>query len=378
MNDLPFKRLAILSNQAFSLVNFRGELIQALVQKGIQVYALAPDFDDDLTGRITELGAIPIQYSLHRTGMNPFRDVLDFTGLIRQLRSLKVDAVFSYSIKPVIYGGLASKLVGIPIRYSMIEGAGYIYSDQKEGSYQRRLLRKLVTFLYKGALHFSRNVYVLNEEDYNLLLNEGVADKNQLVLIHGIGVNLKHFTPLPIPSQPITFMMIARLLKEKGVHDFVEAARIIKRKYPQAHFICVGGLEESPDAVKQEEMEEWIRAGLIEWSGHHVSDVRRWIERSSVFVLPSYYREGVPRSIQEAMACGRPIITTDWVGCRDTVDEGVNGFLVPIRQPEALAQVMEKFIQQPELLKKMGDESRRLSEARYDVEKINALLISTL
>jgi glycosyltransferase involved in cell wall biosynthesis len=172
-------------------------------------------------------------------------------------------------------------------------------------------------------------------------------------------------------------LFAGRLLREKGVLEFVEAARRIKAKYPETRFIVLGGLDTNPGAIPRKKVEGWVKEGLIEWPGH-VADVRPYLAQASVFVLPSYYREGVPRSIQEAMAMARPIITTDAPGCRETVIQGVNGFLVPVRDVDALVSAMERFINEPELIERMGKESRRIAEERFDVHKINRVLLEAM
>ncbi|MNQ79671.1 N,N'-diacetylbacillosaminyl-diphospho-undecaprenol alpha-1,3-N-acetylgalactosaminyltransferase [compost metagenome] len=170
---------------------------------------------------------------------------------------------------------------------------------------------------------------------------------------------------------------MARLLKEKGIYDFVEAARIVRARNKLARFIVVGGIDESPVAISYRDVKRWVDEGLIEWPGH-VTDVKHWVAKSSVFVLPSYYREGLPRSTQEAMSLGKPVITTDWVGCRETVLDGVNGFLVPVKDPGRLAAAMLKFVEFPALIDRMGEASRFLAEQRYDVNVINNTVLSAL
>jgi glycosyltransferase involved in cell wall biosynthesis len=167
------------------------------------------------------------------------------------------------------------------------------------------------------------------------------------------------------------------MLKEKGIFDFVEAARLVRESYAGARFLIVGGTDQNPESIKESQLHAWVAEGILAWTGH-VNDVRPWLAKSSVFVLPSYYREGLPRGNQEAMAMGRPIITTDWVGCRETVKDGVNGFLVPIREPKAVAQAMIRFIEAPELIEKMGLEGRRMAEERFDVHTINKQIMEVL
>lgn len=370
------RRLAIISNQAFSLVNFRGYLIRELVAAGVEVYALAPDYDDRFRGEVRSLGAVPVDFSLARTGMNPLRDGLDLLRLTNLLRRIRPDATLGYFIKPVIYGTIAAWLAGVPRRYALIEGLGYVFTESgAKESWRRVVLCWIVSALYRAALKRAERVFFLNDDDISEFVEKGIVDQDKTVKLGGIGVDLDEWRPLPPSMQPLTFLLAARLLREKGIVEYAEAARRVKRRYPNIRFVLLGGLDPNPGGLTQSEVEEWVREGLLEWPGH--VDVRPWLAQTSVYVLPSY-REGVPRSTQEAMAMGRPVITTDAPGCRETVEHGRNGFLVPVRDPRALAEAMLRFIEQPELIESMGRESRRMAEERFDVYKVNAVMLQAM
>ncbi len=372
------RKVAVISSQAFALTNFRGALIQAMSDEGLLVYALAPDFDDEIRSKIRALGAIPIDYSLSRTGLNPVRDLLDFASLVLTLKRLSPDVCFASFIKPVIYGSIAAWIARVPLRYSMIEGLGYTFMDSSEqGDIFRSILRKTVSHLYGLALKLNRRVIFLNREDTDLFLAGNLVIPEQVARIDGIGLDLDHFSPARPVVSPVTFILVARMIKEKGVYDYVEAARKVREHCPQAQFILVGGTDPNPSSVKESELREWVREGLIEWA-QAVNDVRPSLARASVFVLPSYYREGLPRSSQEAMAMGRPVITTDWVGCRDTVEHGLNGFLVPVRDPDELTKAMMRFISEPELIESMGKEGRKIAQERFDVHSINRQILEIM
>jgi len=368
-------KIAIIGNQAFSLWNFRGPLIRALVERGHEVWALTPDYDPETWKAIEALGAKPINYRLSRTGLNPIRDLWDFLRLFLLLRKLRPDMTLAYAIKPVIYGTLAAWLSRVPRRYAMIEGLGYAFtvSGQKE-PVKRHFLRWVAKTLYRLALPKATLVFFLNPDDLKEFVEGGLVPKEKAFLLGPIGVDLERFSPAPPVKDPVTFLLAARLLREKGIVEFVEAAKRVKEKHPNTRFVLLGGLDTNPGAIRKEEVERWVKEGIVEWLGY-VSDVRPWLSQASVFVLPSYYREGVPRSIQEAMAMARPVITTDAPGCRETVIPGVNGFLVPPRNVEALAFAMERFVLEPELIERMGRESRRIAEERFDVHKINQVLL---
>lgn len=370
------RRLAIISNQAFSLVNFRGYLIRELVAAGIEVHALAPDYDDRFRAAVRALGAVPMDFSLVRTGMNPLRDGLDLLRLTNLLRRIRPDATLGYFIKPVIYGTIAAWLAGVPRRYALIEGLGYVFTESgAKESWRRVVLCWIVSALYRAALKRAERVFFLNDDDISEFVEKGIVDQDKTVKLGGIGVDLDEWRPLPPSMQPLTFLLAARLLREKGIVEYAEAARRVKRRYPNIRFVLLGGLDPNPGGLTQSEVEEWVREGLLEWPGH--VDVKPWLAQTSVYVLPSY-REGVPRSTQEAMAMGRPVITTDAPGCRETVEHGRNGFLVPVRDPRALAEAMLRFIEQPELIESMGRESRRMAEERFDVYKVNAVMLQAM
>jgi glycosyltransferase involved in cell wall biosynthesis len=370
--------MAVIANGAFSIANFRGPLIRALVARGVRVYALAPDYDAVSRAAVAALGAEPIEFSLERAGMRPLRDGLDMLRLSRRLRRLRPDATFAYFIKPVIYGSLAARLAGIPYRFSLVAGLGYVFTpDGTPCTMKRRALRRIVSFLYQMAFAACNRVFFQNDEDVAHFVDQGLLPPEKAMRVNGSGVDLQYLSPAPPVTMPVTFLLMARLLREKGIGDYASAARLIKAHHPEARFLLLGDLDPNPGGFSRAEVDAWVREGLLEWPGQ-VADVRPWIARASVYVLPSYYREGVPRSTQEAMAMGRPVITTNNVGCRETVEEGVNGFLVPVRDPQALAAAMQRFIDQPDLIAAMGNESRRLAEERFDVDQINAVMLQTM
>jgi len=368
-------RVGIIGNQAFSLLNFRGPLIADMVAEGCEVLALAPDYDETTSAKVRALGAEPVNFSLSRTGMNPARDATDMLRLAFLLWRLNLDITFGYAIKPVIYGTLAASLARVPRRFALIPGLGYAFTPSNASEpLKRQLLRNMVLFLYRIALRRADKVFFQNDDDRALFVDEGAVRPERSIRVNGTGVDLDRWQTAPPITKPVTFLLVARLLREKGIVEFVEAARQVKIKHSDVRFILLGGLDSNPGALSHAEVETWVAEGILEWLGH-VPDVRPWLSQASVYVLPSYYREGVPRSTQEAMAMGRPVITTDTPGCRDTVINGESGFLVTLRDVEALAGAMERFIQQPELIERMGQAGRRIAEERFDVRKINQVIM---
>jgi glycosyltransferase involved in cell wall biosynthesis len=309
--------------------------------------------------------------------MNPLRDAVDVFRLSRLIKRFAPDVALNCYIKPVIYGSIAAWFAGVPKRFSMIEGMGYVFLDDPESlTWRRRALRWAVSRLYKVALGLNHKAFFLNQDDIAQFVDGGIVVERRVVRLDGIGLDLNHYTPVPSVMRPVTFLLIARMLREKGVYDFVEAARQVRARYVQVRFLLVGGTDTNPGSLTEAELRSWVSEGLVEWLGQ-VKDVRPWFAQASVFVLPSY-REGMPRCSLEAMAMGRPVITTDSIGCRETVQDGVNGFFVPVRDPAALAQAMMRFVESPDLIVKMGQEGRRIAEERFDVHAINRQIMEVI
>lgn len=374
---MPPTRLALITSQAFSVGNFRGPLIRDLVHAGVEVYALAPDYDPAQRAVVRALGAVPVDFSLSRTGMNPLRDGLDMLRLAMTLRRLRVDVSFGYFIKPVIYGTLAAWLARIPHRFALIAGLGFVFTPSGPRlSRKRRLLRKGVEGLYRLALGRVERVIFQNDDDLAEFVEGGLISRGQAVCVRGTGVDLAEWPWVRPVVEPVTFLLAARLLREKGIVEYAAAARRVKARHPQARFVLLGGLDPNPGGLSRAEVQAWVVEGLLEWPGH--VEVKPWLAQASVYVLPSYYREGLPRSTQEALAMGRPVITTDAPGCRETVVDGENGYLVPVRDVDALAERMIRFIEQPGLIDSMGRRSRQLAEERFDVRRINAQILEIL
>lgn len=368
-------RIAIIGNQGFSMLNFRGALIEELASRGHVVYALVPKLDHKTSVAIHRFGAEPVEIQLDRTGTNPIADFATVLYLRRVFAELKPDIVLGYAAKPSIYGTLAAWLARVPSRFAMIEGLGYIFIGQAGEGLAKKALRKLVVELFRVALRRADKVFFLNPDDISDFTALGIVEPHQPINIGGIGVDLNIWKPAAPVLNPITFIFIGRLLRDKGVLDFVRAARQVKYAHPATRFLLVGGIDENPESISRTDVESWVSEGLVEWPGH--VPVQNWLAQSSVFVLPSY-REGVPRSTQEAMAMCRPVITTDVPGCRETVIHGENGFLVPPRDPQALAAAMQKFIDSPHRIVEMGTRSRELAEQKYDVRKVNSVMIEAM
>jgi glycosyltransferase involved in cell wall biosynthesis len=378
MMSVTGRTLVLISNQAFSLVNFRGELISALVERGARVIALAPDHDDYSRSELTKIGAETLDYPLDRAGLNMLADWRSARALYGHLREIKPDFVLSYFIKPVIYGSIAARIAGVPRIFALVAGLGVVFtSADLAPGFRQRLLQYVGKLLYRIAFACCRNVFFQNDEDIADMIRHRILPEHKAVRLAGTGINLEKFSPAPPVLQPVTFLLMARLLRQKGIVEYASAAREVSRRGFDARFILLGGIDPNPDGLTESEVKAWVDEGILEWPGQ-VYDVQPYILEASVYVLPSYYREGVPRSTQEAMAMAKPIITTDNVGCRDTIIDGLTGIMVPVKDVQALAAAMENFITSPDLIVKMGAESRKLAERRFDVRSINDSIISVL
>ena len=343
----------------------------------MQVWVLAPDYTSEIRQQIRLLGAIPVDYALDRTGTNPFKDIYSLCHLTRLMKRISPDLVFSYGVKPIVYGNLATWLLRTPRRIAYISGLGYSFATEGNTSFGHRLLHRMVRTLYRFALQRASVVCFQNSDDLKEMVQLGIVHPQKAILVGPTGVDLSEWLPAPPVLNPVTFTLAARLIREKGIVEFAQAAQHIKQSHPNTRFLLLGGTDTNPGALCEREVRQWADTGILEWHGH-VPDVRPYFAQTSVYVLPSYYREGVPRSTQEAMAMARPAITTDAPGCRETVIDGVNGFLVPPRDVDALVRAMERFIQQPELILTMGQASRKLAEERFDVHKINQRILEVM
>lgn len=360
--------IVVAGGLAESLINFRGPLLRALVARGWRVIAAAPD--DGQTGQA--LAAMGVEFApvaIARAGMNPVADLRTLFEFWRLFRRVRPQVCLFYTIKPVIWGSLAAACAGVPRRLSMITGLGYAFTAGRAG-----VLLRLVQGLYRTALARNQLAIFQNPDDLNLFVERGlVRGPEQCRRVHGSGVDLQQFAPAPLPAAPV-FLLVGRLLADKGVREFAAAAAELKRDFPQARFQLVGWIDSNPSAIAQHELDAWVAAGTIEYLGR-LSDVRPALQQCSVYVLPSY-REGTPRSVLEAMAVGRPVVTTDAPGCRETVRDGVNGFLVPVADAAALAAAMRRLLEDPALRERMAEAGLAMARDLYDVHKVNAAIIA--
>lgn len=366
-------KIIVLGSHAESLILFRKEMLQTLACNNT-VIACVPDANANLVAALNNIGVKYQNVALARTGLNPIADFVTLVTLYKLFKHLQPDIVFSYTSKPVIFGSIAAKMAGVRRIYSMITGLGsyFIYND-----FRSCLVRTIMLPLYKIALHFNTKVFFQNQDDCAEFARRNIfGDLVRTVMINGSGVNIDYFNAMPVPAGPISFILIARLIRDKGIYEYLAAAKIIKQQYPQAQFTLVGWFDNKRAALNLDLLQPYIADNIITFLGK-LDDVRPALANASVFVLPSY-REGTPKSVLEAMATGRAIITTDVPGCRETVQEGVNGFLVEARDSLALAVAMERFIVQPKLIVSMGNSSRAIAVAKFNVHLVNQTILNAM
>lgn len=365
-------RFLMIASYAESLIAFRGPLMEALQDSGLEMHVAAPGLLEGNPVRVAleARGVVVHHFPLDRTGKNPLADFRTLFALYRLMCSIRPDCMLSYTIKPVIYGILAGWLAGVPRRFALITGLGYTFRDE-EG---RNSLRAVVLRLYTLALRQAHITFFQNPDDEALFRRSGIlARHKRSCIVNGSGVDIASFQVTPLPDDGPRFLLVARLLGDKGVREYAEAARRIRARRSGARFGLVGWIDTSPDAIAQHELDAWVADGTVDFLGR-LSDVRPAIADCNVFVLPSY-GEGTPRAVLEAMAMGRPIITTDAPGCRETVVDGDNGLLVPVKSAGELEHAMMRLIEDWQQVERMGQRSRQIAEHKYDVHKINAVML---
>ncbi|ADQ14044.1 glycosyltransferase family 4 protein [Halanaerobium hydrogeniformans] len=333
-------KLVIISNISTSLINFRGDLIKKWIDLDYEVYTFAPKYKADHQEILEGWGAKTVEYKLNRSGLNPFKGISSIIDLKNKLKNIEPDYIFAYTIKPVIFTSLISKSFNLKGMYSLMPGLGYTFNS---GGIKNKIVNKIAVFLYKLSLKNNDKVFFQNPDDQNLFIDLNLIDKEKTVVVNGSGVDIEEFYNSDPQTGKISFLIMARLLKSKGIKQYIEAASIINKEYPEAEFNILGSPGSGPDAVSLDYVKKADQDNIINYLGR-VEDVKPFIAQNSVYVLPSYYREGTPRSILEAMSMGKPIITTDNPGCRETVVDGQNGFLIPVKDHKIWAEKMRYFI----------------------------------
>lgn len=368
------KNVLIVASLANSLPHFRGDFIAELVKQGYTVFTAAPDVSKEVSDRLSNLGATPISFDLDRTGLNPINDFKSILQIRKIILDHTIDLVFPYTIKPVVYGSIAANMARISV-ISLITGLGFTFSG---ASKKAKLLQKITKRLYRYSLRKNKLVIFQNEDDRQLFLDNGILSKKQNTdIVNGSGVNLERypFRMARVDTQNVKFVIVARLIKEKGIQLFMDAAIELKKTYPLAEFHIIGGMADPPSGVNMETVKQLHDSNIIIFHGLK-DNVPEFLKDMHVFVLPTFYREGVPRSILEALSVGMPVITTNTPGCKETIIPEKNGFLIPPKNLAPLTDACRYFIENPSAIENMGKESRNLAETKFDVNLINRSLVS--
>lgn len=365
-------KVAVLSSFTTSLFWFRIDMMKSFLEEGYEVVAAGEAPEEQWAEKFQEMGiryrSIPVQ----RNGMNPLHDLKTLAALRKLLKEEKPDKIFAYQAKTVIYGGIAARDCGIDEFYPMIAGVGSVFLG---GGLKRKLVRSILVTEYRMGMKKAAKVFFQNRDDLKVFTDNRIIPEEKVVMLNGSGVNIEKFSPTPLPED-VSFLCISRLIRDKGVCEYLEAAREIHKRHPNVRCVLVGPYDTNISAIGPEDLKPYIEDGSIEYVGEQ-KDVYPYLRSCTAYVLPSYH-EGTPKTVLEAMACGRPTITTDAPGCRETVTDGVNGYLVAVKDAAAVVEAMEKIIADPEKTAQMAINARQIAEEKYDVNKVNKRIKQTM
>lgn len=356
-------RFILVSPKNRTAYNFRGDLIKRIISCGYEVIVTGPNRVD--VEKIEALGAHFVEIPMNKNGVNPKEDLKYQKALYELFKKEKPDVVLGYTSKPVIYGSIAAKKAGVPHKVAMITGLGYAFTAQTK---KAKAIRAVMSVLYKKALNCADTVIFQNPDDREQFVSSGLVKSEKCRVVNGSGVNTNRFSVADYPDK-ITFFMLSRVMYSKGIREYLRACELVKEKHPEVRFMLLGACENIQDSLSKEDLAPYVEKGIIEHFGE-TDRVEDYYKQCSVYVLPSY-REGTPRTVLEAMSMGRAIITTDAPGCRETVIDGKTGFLVPVKNAEAVAEKMTEFIENPELIKTLGAASAKYAREKFSVDKVN-------
>ena len=369
-------RILIVSSKDISLLRFRGKLIELLIENNYEVLVAAPSYESDVREKLSNIGAQTHEVSMSRVGLSLFEDWQTYKELKQLMSSENVDLVFPYTIKPVMYSSLAARKMSVKT-VGLVNGLGYVFSGS---TLKQRLLQKVIVPAYRYCVAMNHAMVFQNSDDQDYFRSSSILSKScSTHLVAGSGVNLKEFKwREPRGSDQLRFAFVGRLLVEKGIYMFLEAAQELKKKWPEAEFHVFGEPQnDSPNSIKLPEIELLAEQGVVTYHGR-CSDIAKKLGEMDVIVCPSWYREGVPRALLEALSVGLALIVADTPGCRDTVRDGENGFLVPPKNLKMLTRMMECMLDNPQRVHDMSFRSRGIAEDKYDVKKVNAQLLSVI
>jgi glycosyltransferase involved in cell wall biosynthesis len=371
---LSTKKIILISSYAPSLINFRASLIRDIQKNGFKVYGFGPDADEKTRERLEAIDVEYLDFPLSRNTLNPLADIKSIIFLRKKIKEIQPNFIIPYTIKPVLYGNIA--IIGLSVKsISLITGLGFYALPAN--NFKDRIAKSIITCLYKLGINKNVTLAFQNTDDIQFFKEKKILRSDiGYCITPGSGIDVHKFKFSRPVINPIIFLFIGRLLNSKGIGLFIKSAEVLKSKYSGVEFHVIGMPDPlSKDSVSEELLKNYHDNNLINYIGE-VDDVKPYLEKASVFVLPSYYREGVPRTILEALAKGKPVITTDHVGCRETVENGVNGFLIPPNSLESLIEAEKKFLDNPHLIEAFGKSSRLLAEQKFDVRIVNEILLN--
>lgn len=344
-------------------------MMKSFLASGAKVYAVGNEPEDNWKSKFENEGIGYLSIPVSRNGLNVLGDVCTFQSIRRIISEIKPEKVFTYQAKTIVYGVLAAHSIDKKIEcFPLVAGLGSIFRGH---GIKNGLIKTILGLQYKLAFKFSKKVIFQNIDDRNELIAHKLLKQDKTCIVNGSGVNLDKFISVPLPSSP-AILYVGRLVKDKGIGEYLNLAQRIKISGMNVRCLLVGPFDSNPSALKPEELQPYIDNGIVEYFGEQ-SDVRPYLAQCTVYVLPSYH-EGTPKSVLEAMATGRPIVTTNAPGCRETVTDSVNGFLVPIKDTDALFNTVIKILDNKNLAQKFAIESRRIAEEKYDVNKVNTAI----
>jgi len=362
------KKLLFSDNTLWGLVNFRGAIIQHFLDRGYEIVLVAPEKENEQMRIDIPKGVKYIPVDMGRTSKSPINDLRYFFRILKVYRKEKPDYIFHYTIKPNIYGSMAAKLLGIHSS-AMMAGMGYVF--QNNG-----IACRIARALYKIGLKFTDHLFVLNESNREAVLQLGLCKSEKMILLDaGEGVDLDVFPFYDNQSSETTFLFIGRLLEDKGYYEFVDAAKKVKARHPETRFEILGAFDpQYPKGIPSQRFQKDIGEGTFEYLGFTNDMASIYQRKGLVITLPSFYGEGLNRVLMEACASGKPIITTNIAGCRETVDKGVNGYIIPTHDSDALAKAMNDYLSlSAEAKQKMSEASRRKAEKTFDIHRVLAV-----
>lgn len=366
------KKVIISANVFFTITNFRIELLKALKNEDYEIVCIANN--DELSYSsyqiLEDLNIKFIQADISRKGLNPIEDLRYLFNLVEIYKKEKADIVLHFTIKPNIYGTIAAKLAGVK-SINTINGLG---SAIIGGG----MLAKVLKLLYKFSLNFSTKIFFQNEDDKSFFLDNKIVNKDKVSIVPGSGVDTKFFNDCDSTSKKLTFLLVARLLKDKGIYEYIEAVKVLKKKYADVEFLLAGQFDDgNPTAIQKFEVEKWGNNGIIKFLGK-TDNIKEFLKLTDVVVLPSY-REGLSRFLIESACASKPIVTTNVAGCKDVVEDGVNGFLCEAKDSKSLEEAIEKMINlHKNELFKMGENSKKIVTERFDKDIVNNIYLKVI